>query len=108
MPRSPAGTTARTRADAHRSPWRRAATMSNHFGSRALLRVGDQDYAIHRLDAVARSHPQAERLPFSLKVLLENLLRNEDGLTVRPHDIEALANWDPRAQPSTEIAFMPS
>src|SRR5947209_8593521 len=82
--------------------------MSNHFGSQALLRVGDQDFTIFRLDAVAKVQPQAARLPFSLKVLLENLLRNKDGLSVRPGDIEALANWDPAAQPSTEIAFMPS
>src|SRR5262249_39595615 len=60
------------------------------------------------LDAVERAFPQAARLPFSLKVLLENLLRNEDGVSVRPQDIEALANWDPKALPSTEIAFMPA
>ena len=54
------------------------------------------------------SHPQAAGLPFSLKILLENLLRTEDGLTVRKQDIEALANWNPKAQPDTEIAFMPA
>jgi aconitase A len=80
----------------------------NHFGSQALLRVGAQDYAIFRLDAVSKAFPQASRLPYSLKILLENLLRNEDGLTVRPDDIEALATWDPRAQPAKEIAFMPA
>jgi aconitate hydratase len=82
--------------------------MANHFGSQALLRVGDREYSIHRLDAVTRLFPQAALLPFSLKILLENLLRNEDGLTVRPQDVEALARWDPKALPSTEIAFMPA
>jgi aconitate hydratase len=82
--------------------------MVDHLGSQALLKVGDQEYTIYRLDAVVRSHPAAARLPFSLKILLENLLRNEDGVTVRPDDIEALANWDANAQPSTEIAFMPA
>jgi aconitate hydratase len=82
--------------------------MANHFGSQSLLKVGAQDYTIFRLDAVIRRHPQAARLPYSLKILLENLLRNEDGLTVRPQDIEALANWDPKALPSCEIAFMPA
>jgi aconitate hydratase len=82
--------------------------MGNTFGSQALLRVGDQDYTLFRLDAVARVHPKAARLPYSLKVLLENLLRNEDGVAVRPPDIEALANWDAKAQPCAEIAFMPA
>jgi aconitase A len=82
--------------------------MVDHLGSQALLKVGDQEYTIYRLDAVVRAHPAAARLPFSLKVLLENLLRNEDGVTVRPADIEALANWDAKALPSTEIAFMPA
>ncbi len=82
--------------------------MANHFGSQALLRVSDRDYTLFRLDAVTRVFPQAARLPFSLKILLENLLRNEDGLTVRPPDIEALAKWDPKALPSAEIAFTPA
>ena len=82
--------------------------MVNSFGSRATLRVGDRDYTIHRLDAVAKTHPNAARLPFSLKILLENLLRTEDGLAVRPDDIEALANWDPKAKPDKEIAFTPA
>jgi aconitate hydratase len=82
--------------------------MARQISSKALLRVGAQDYTLYRLDAVTRVHPQAERLPFSLKVLLENLLRNEDGVNVRPEDIEGLATWNPRAQPSREIAFMPA
>ncbi len=82
--------------------------MANSFGSQALLRVGEQDYSIFRLEALAANHPQVARLPYSLKILLENLLRNEDDLTVRAQDITALATWDPHARPSTEIAFMPS
>ncbi len=82
--------------------------MANSFGSEAVLRVGDREYTIHRLDAVAKKHPNAARLPFSLKILLENLLRTEEGLAVRPDDITALANWDPKAQPNKEIAFTPA
>jgi aconitate hydratase len=82
--------------------------MSNSFGSRAPLRIGDLDYTIHRLDAVAKAHPNAARLPFSLKVLLENLLRTEDGQVVRADDVRALANWNPKAKPDKEIAFTPA
>ncbi len=82
--------------------------MSNSFGSQALLRVGSQSYSIYRLDAVSKVIPQAARLPFSLKILLENLLRMEDGIVVRKQDIEALAKWDPKAKPNNEIAFMPA
>ena len=82
--------------------------MANTLSSRAALRVGDQNYTIHRLDAVYRRVAKAERLPFSLKILLENLLRTEDGLAVRPEDIEALANWDAKAAPTREIAFTPA
>ncbi len=82
--------------------------MDQQFGSQATLRVGDRDYTIFRLDAVARTHPRVAHLPFSLKILLENLLRCQDGLTVRPDDIEALANWDAKAPPNKEIAFMPA
>jgi aconitate hydratase len=82
--------------------------MDKQFGSQAQLRVGDREYTIFRLDTVARAHPRVARLPFSLKILLENLLRCQDGLTVRPEDVEALANWDAKAAPSKEIAFMPA
>jgi aconitate hydratase len=82
--------------------------MTNSFGSQAALSVGDQKYSIHRLDAVYRKAARAARLPFSLKILLENLLRREDGLSVRPDDITALANWDPKAPPAREIAFTPA
>ncbi len=63
---------------------------SNSFGARATLEAGGSSYTIHRLDALAGDHDVA-RLPYSLKVLLENLLRNEDGVNVTPEDIEALA-----------------
>src|SRR5579871_5635472 len=82
--------------------------MADSFGSQAALRVGDRDYSLFRLDAVTRAFPQAAHLPYSLKILLENLLRTEDGKSVRAEDIEALACWKPRAEPSREIAFTPS
>src|SRR5262245_10736649 len=77
---------------------------SNSFGARAQLRAEGREYEILRLDAA----PNTARLPYSLKVLLENMLRHEDGITVNPGDIEALAGWDPDAQPSKEIAFAPA
>ena len=77
---------------------------ANSFGSRAALKVGDTSYEIHRLDAVAGSAD----LPFSLKVLLENLLRTEDGRNVSPDHITAIAQWDPAAEPDTEIQFSPA
>jgi aconitate hydratase len=82
--------------------------MANSFGSQATLRVDDQDYTIYRLAAVEKALPQAARLPFALKILLENLLRAENGQVVRREDIEALADWQPQAEPEREIAFTPS
>ena len=76
----------------------------NSFGARSTLRVGDKDHTIYRLDAV----PGSERLPFSLKVLLENLLRTEGGLHVTADDVRALAGWDPQAEPSVEISYTPA
>jgi aconitate hydratase len=77
------------------------------FGARDTLAVGGREYEIFRLDALQARFDVA-RLPFSLKVLLENLLRNEDGEGIRARDIEALARWDAAAQPSQEIAFTPA
>ncbi|GAA1100415.1 aconitate hydratase AcnA [Nocardiopsis composta] len=77
---------------------------TNSFGSRDTLRVGDASYEIFRLDAVEGS----KRLPYSLKVLLENLLRTEDGANVTAEHIRALGNWDPKAQPNQEIQFTPA
>jgi aconitate hydratase len=80
---------------------------SNSFDARATLTVGGRDYEIFRLDALQEKYDIA-RLPFSLKVLLENLLRNEDGESIRAQDIEALAKWDAAAEPSAEISFTPA
>jgi aconitate hydratase len=77
---------------------------ANSFGSRATLRSGEIDHVIYRLDAVKG----ADSLPFSLKVLLENLLRNEDGRQVTADHVTALAEWDPAAEPATEIQFTPA
>src|SRR5215469_2198938 len=79
------------------------AMTGNSFGSRATLAVGDRSYEIHRLDALA-----AGDLPFGLKVLLENLLRTEDGVNVTADHVRALAGWDPAAEPDTEIQFSPA
>jgi aconitate hydratase len=79
----------------------------NSFDARADLEVGGRSYEIYRLDALQDRFDVA-RLPFSLKILLENLLRNEDGVGVRAQDIEALATWDHNAEPSKEIAFTPA
>ncbi|OBK18421.1 aconitate hydratase AcnA, partial [Mycobacterium sp. 1245852.3] len=76
----------------------------NSFGARDTLQVGDQSYQIYRLDAV----PNTEKLPYSLKVLAENLLRNEDGSNITKDHIEAIANWDPKAEPSIEIQYTPA
>jgi aconitate hydratase len=77
---------------------------ANSFGSRATLEAGGATHEIYRLDAV----PGTETLPYSLKVLLENLLRNEDGKNITKEHIAALANWDKDAQPDTEIQFTPA
>ncbi|WP_309129785.1 aconitate hydratase, partial [Microbacterium sp.] len=76
----------------------------NSFGAKSTLTVGSTDYEIFRVDTVA-GH---EKLPFSLKVLLENLLRTEDGANVTKAQIEALGSWDPSADPDTEIQFTPA
>ena len=80
----------------------------NSFESRATLTAAGKSFTIFRLDAVEKAFPQAKKLPFSLKILLENLLRTEDGVSVRKADIEALAQWDANATPDTEIAFSPA
>jgi aconitate hydratase len=80
---------------------------SNSFDARAELEVGGETFTIYRLDAL-QSRFDVARLPFSLKILLENLLRTEDGVSVTAEDIEALATWDAKAEPSKEIAFTPA
>jgi aconitate hydratase len=82
--------------------------MADTFNSKALLSIDNASYTIYRLDAVYKKYPLAERLPFSLKILLECLLRTEDGVNVTAADITALAHWDPKAEPSKEIAFTPA
>jgi aconitate hydratase len=79
----------------------------NSFGARDTLDVGGRSYEIYRLDALQQRFDVA-RLPFSLKVLLENLLRTEGNGSVDGADVEALAGWDAKAQPSKEIAFTPA
>jgi aconitate hydratase len=76
---------------------------TDSFGARETLRVGEHEYDIFRIDKV-EGHA---RLPYSLKVLLENLLRNEDGADITADHIRALGSWDPAAKPSTEIQFTP-
>ncbi|GAA5173704.1 aconitate hydratase [Pseudonocardia eucalypti] len=81
-----------------------ATNPTDSYGARGTLKVGDAEHEIFRLSAVKG----AERLPYSLKVLLENLLRTEDGANVTAEHIRALAEWDPAADPSTEIQFTPA
>ena len=78
--------------------------MNNSFNAKASLEVAGKAYEIFRLDAIEGS----ERLPYATKILLENLLRNEDGVTVTREDIEQLANWDPGAEPTQEIQYRPA
>jgi aconitate hydratase len=84
-------------------------TSKDSFKSRVTIHAGGRQVEIHRLDALTRAGFEGiGTLPYSIRVLLENLLRFEDGKTVTREDIEAVANWDPSARPSTEIAFRPS
>ncbi|HSU12692.1 aconitate hydratase AcnA [Longimicrobium sp.] len=78
--------------------------MADSFGARSTLRVGEREYIIYRLAAAG----DVSRLPYSLRILLENLLRTEDGVTVTRDDILALANWDPANPPDREIAYSPA
>jgi aconitate hydratase len=80
----------------------------NSFASRSTLQSGSRSYTIYRLPALEAKGFDLSRLPFSLKILLENLLRREDGVNVTASDIEFLAQWDAKAEPSREIAYMPA
>jgi aconitate hydratase len=80
----------------------------NTFGSQSELQAGGKSYVIFRLSALEKRGIRLARLPFSLRILLENLLRHEDGRFVTPEDIESLAKWDPKAEPSREISWMPA
>src|SRR5580693_9673739 len=88
----------------HASEEAQHTMTANSFGSRAALQVAGQRYEIYRLDAAEGS----ASLPFSLKILLENLLRNEDGANITASQITALAGWDAAREPDTEIQFTPA
>jgi aconitate hydratase len=85
-----------------------AGTSKDSFGAKSALEVGGKSYEIYRLDAVTGDGLDVDSLPFSLKVLLENLLRTEDGADITADDIRALAGWDADAQPDKEIQFTPA
>jgi aconitate hydratase len=86
-----------------------AAASKNSFGARDTLRAGNQSYEVYRLDALERRGiGHAAQLPFSIRILLENLLRQEDGRFVQAKDIEGLAEWQPVTEKRAEIAFMPA
>ena len=80
----------------------------NTFGSRSVLRVGKRDYEISRIDALDKQGISTAKLPFSLRILLENLLRREDGKAVTADTIKSLASWTGKTTSADEIAFMPS
>ena len=82
-------------------------SSSDSFSARATLDVGGRSYEVFRLDALQERFDVA-RLPYSLKVLLENTLRLEDGDSVTAADVEAIATWDAKAEPSVEIPFQPA
>ena len=79
--------------------------MTDSFGARKTLGVRSANYQIYRLDAVKGA---VDSLPYTLKILLENMLRFEDGANITAADITALANWDPKAEPDREISFTPA
>ena len=80
----------------------------NSFHSRSELKSGKHTYEIFKLSALSKHGVSLENLPYSLRILLENLLRHEDGKSVTAEDIEFLAKWDAKAEPSREIAYMPA
>ena len=81
---------------------------ANSFGARATFKVGNKDYELYRIDALDQQGISTKHLPFSLRILLENLLRTEDGRNVTPQEIRALAAWNKSSKPEKEIAFTPS
>jgi aconitate hydratase len=80
----------------------------NSFNSKSQLKIGNKNYTIFRLDALKKAGLLIEKLPFSIRILLENLLRYEDGKNVRREDIEALAKWNPAQRSESEISFTPA
>jgi aconitate hydratase len=81
---------------------------SNSFGARATFKVGNKEYELYRIDALDKQGISTRHLPFSLRILLENLLRTEDGRNVTKDEIRALAAWNKNSKPEKEIAFTPS
>jgi len=81
---------------------------SNSFGARATFKVGNKEYELYRIDALDKQGVSTKHLPFSLRILLENLLRTEDGRNVTKDEIRALAAWNKNSKPEKEIAFTPS
>ncbi len=81
---------------------------SNSFGARATFKVGSKEYELYRIDALDKQGISTKHLPFSLRILLENLLRTEDGRNVTKDEIRALAAWNKNSKPEKEIAFTPS
>ena len=82
--------------------------MKDSFGARSILAVGERNYDYFSLRALENEGFDVDRLPYSLRILLENLLRNEDGVTVTSDDVRALAGWDPKGVPEREITFYPA
>ena len=82
--------------------------MQNSFGARSALRAGSRTYEIYSLGVLERHGFDVGRLPYSLRILLENALRTEDGVITTADDVRALAGWDPQAAPSNELAFTPA
>ena len=80
----------------------------NSFNSRSSLSVQGKEYAIYRLDALDKQGISTSHLPYSLRILLENLLRTEDGRNVTEGEVRALAAWNSKSKPDKEIAFTPS
>ena len=78
----------------------------NSFQSRSSLRVDNKEYEIYRLDALDKQGISTKHLPYCLRILLENLLRTEDGRNVRKEEVGALAGWNSKSKPDKEIAFM--
>jgi aconitate hydratase len=87
---------------------RKAIMSLNSFNARSGLKVGNKEYEIYRLDALDKQGIKTAHLPFSLRILLENLLRTEDGRNVKKEDIRAFAAWNKNSKPDKEIAFTPS
>src|SRR6202142_1517622 len=81
---------------------------ANSFGARATFKVGHKEYELYRIDVLDKQGISTKHLPFSLRILLENLLRTEDGCNVTPEEIRAIAAWNKNSKPEKEIAFTPS